>query len=324
MVTLFYNRVEDELKHYFLLFTDVKYSWLSVPFSDGDFKSVTVRQPSSSRARTRDGKVVHVEPEGPIYNKAVYSCPQEGCIRVFQRSSALERHLSLEACELSPERYSMLDLAKQQYASRLQEGACPLPSLKVQGPAVSSSCKQKASEGWALKEAKRVERFNENQKSYLQAKFNIGQASGRKLDPEVVAKEMRRARAIDGERLFLVEEFLSPQQISSFFSRMAAKVRQQPVTDQDVLAVEEQVNFCLARDSVLSSLQICHPIVVDQYDICALVKSKAVKKLKVALLQVLCESLELQVPSPQVRRKAPYVALLQNLVNSCSCSAIIV
>ena len=218
MVTLFYNRVEDELKHYFLLFTDVKYSWLSVPFSDGDFKSVTVRQPSSSRARTRDGKVVHVEPEGPIYNKAVYSCPQEGCIRVFQRSSALERHLSLEACELSPERYSMLDLAKQQYASRLQEGACPLPSLKVQGPAVSSSCKQKASEGWALKEAKRVERFNENQKSYLQAKFNIGQASGRKLDPEVVAKEMRRARAIDGKEVISCRRIpVPPTDIFFFF-----------------------------------------------------------------------------------------------------------
>ena len=57
----------------------------------------------------------------------------------------------------------MLDLAKQQYATRLQQGACPLPSFKVQGSAVSSSCKQKANEGWALKEAKRVEKFNENQ-----------------------------------------------------------------------------------------------------------------------------------------------------------------
>ena len=92
----------------------MKYSWLCVPFSEGDFKTVTIRQPSSSRAGTRDAQVVHVEPEEPIYNKAVYSCPQEGCVRVFQRSSALERHLSLEACELSPERYSMLDLAKQQ------------------------------------------------------------------------------------------------------------------------------------------------------------------------------------------------------------------
>ena len=133
-----------------------------------------------------------------------------------------------------------------------------------------------------------------------------------------LSQEMRLALAIDGERLFLVEEFLSPQQMSSFFSHMAANIRQQPVTDQDVLAVEE-VNFCLARDS----LQLCHPIVVDQYDICALVNSKAVEKLQVVLLQVLCESLKLQVPSPQVRRKAPYVALLQKFVNSCYCSVII-
>ena len=45
---------------------------------------------------------------------------------------------------------------------------------------------------------------------------------------------------------------------------------------------------------------------------------------RMALLQVLCESLELQVPSPQVRREAPYVALLQKLVSSCSCTAIII
>lgn len=302
MVISFFKIGMVELKHCFAFFTDANYSWLSVAFSDGDFKTMAVRQPSSSRAYRSDEQDVHKEPEKPTLNKVVYSCPQEGCVRVFQRSSALDRHLSLEACELSPERYSMLDLAKQHYAYRLHEGVCPLPSLKVLGSSVSSSCKT-VSEGWALKEAKKVERFSKNQKSYLQAKFNIGQATGRKLDPEFVAKEMRRARATDGERLFLVEEFLSPHQISSFFSRMAAKVRQQPVTDQDVLAVEEQVNFCSARESVLSSLQICHPIVVDQYDICALVKSKAVKKLKVALLQVLCESLELQVPSRKLDEK---------------------
>ena len=111
--------------------------------------------------------------------------------------------------------------------------------------------------------------------------------------------------------------------MASFFSRLAAKLSQQEVqvTEQDVLAAEEQVNFSAARDSVLSSLHISHPIVVDQYDLCALVKSKGVKKLKVGLLQVLCESLELEVPVPAVRRKAPYLALLQELVNCCSCSA---
>ena len=64
--------MEDESKHCFAFFTDVNYNWLSVPFSDGDFKSVTVRQPSSNRAQTSDEQEVHVDPEEPILNKAVY------------------------------------------------------------------------------------------------------------------------------------------------------------------------------------------------------------------------------------------------------------
>jgi len=57
---------------------------------------------------------------------------------------------------------------------------------------------------------------------------------------------------------------------------LAAKACQQElqVSEQDVLAVEEQVNFSTARDTVLSSPHITHPIVVDQYDLCALVKRK--------------------------------------------------
>ena len=38
----------------------------------------------------------------------LYSCPQDGCVRVFQRLSALERHLSLEKCTQSLERHSIV------------------------------------------------------------------------------------------------------------------------------------------------------------------------------------------------------------------------
>ena len=44
----------------------------------------------------------------------------------------------------------------------------------------------------------------------------------------------------------------------------------------------------------------------------------SIKKLKLSLLQVLCESLDLQAPIPPVRKKAPYVSLLQGLVESCN------
>ena len=81
-----------------------------------------------------------------------------------------------------------------------------------------------------------------------------------------------------------------------------------------MLAVEEQVNFTSARDPGLSSLHhISHTIqVVDQYNVCTLVKCKG-------LLQMLCEGLELEVPAPAVRRKAPYIAVLQEVVDSCPC-----
>ena len=58
-------------------------------------------------------------------------------------------------------------------------------------------------EGFALKQVKKVYRFNEKQREYL----TVGQESGEKVDAEIVATEMRRAKELNGERLFSVSEF---------------------------------------------------------------------------------------------------------------------
>ena len=78
---------------------------------------------------------------------------------------------------------------------------------------------------------------------------------------------MRRACSPNGEKLFAVTEILSAQQISSFFSRLAVKGCQQEVqvTEQDVLAVEEQVNFSTARDTFA---HITHPQLLSISTIC--------------------------------------------------------
>ena len=52
-------------------------------------------------------------------------------------------------------------------------------------------------------------RFNEKQKAYLDAKFAIGQATGKKLDGDIVACEMRRALGPDGVCLFIVSVALA-------------------------------------------------------------------------------------------------------------------
>ena len=55
---------------------------------------------------------------------------------------------------------------------------------------------------------------------------------------------MRRARDESGARLFRIEEFLVPQQIAAFFSRLAVQSRQKvidgEIPEEDVTANEEE------------------------------------------------------------------------------------
>ena len=157
-------------------------------------------------------------------------------------------------------------------------------------------------EGWALKCSKKVYRFNAQQKAYLDAKFAIGQTTGKKLDGDTVAREMRRALGPDGVRLFRISEFLTPQQISAYFSRRAAKIRQQPPNDADIRAREEEDNFARARETVMA-ISLQHTITFDQYDICDMAKDGSLERLKLSMLQSICQKLELEVPSKPIRRK---------------------
>ena len=89
-----------------------------------------------------------------------------------------------------------MDLSKTEYASLLDEGAVAMPTLLP--TSTFTTVTPVPLEGWALKETKKAYRFNEKQRSYLEAKFSISQATGRKLDAEIVAKEMRHALHSDG------------------------------------------------------------------------------------------------------------------------------
>lgn len=122
---------------------------------------------------------------------------------------------------------------------------------------------------------------------------------------------MRCAQGPDSVRLFKVSEFLTPQQCTSYFSRLAAKVRRQTSDDAEIQAVVEEENFTMARETILS-ITLQHPITYDQYDICAMAKGGSLERLKLGMLQNICQQLELEVPPKPVRRKALYVDLLFN------------
>ena len=259
------------------------------------------------------------ESEEAAAERGAFPCPQDGCTRVFQRISSLERHLSFEKCTTSLERFSLLDLAKTEYASLLREGVASMPTLLL-STSTLATISSTAPEGWASKEPEKPYRLNEKQKSYLEAKFNLGQETGRKLHPKDIAKEMRRALNSDGKRLFKPMEFLTERQITSFFGRLAAKVRQQLVaTDEDICAAEEEVNFHIAREEILADINLEHPIVFDQYNICALVRDNSLTRFKLGLLQILCEKFNLEAFITDRRKKSSYVDALSDFVKGCSC-----
>lgn len=214
-----------------------------------------------------------------------------------------------------------MDIAKTEYASRLQEGVGKRPTFQSQMLEQANEDSTPAvKQGWALRENKKSTRFNDTQKDYLLQKFNIGQSTGRKAQAETVAKDMRRAKGTDGKRLFSVAEFLTPQQISSYFSRLASKAKKGVLSQDDIQAIEEETNFDNARQDIISTLQEKHPIVLDQYNICELVNNGGLRKLKLGLLQHICESFELDTPESKPRKKAPYISLIEDLVSYCSCT----
>ena len=107
------------------------------------------------------------------------------------------------------------------------------------------------------------------------------------------------------------------QQISSCFSRRAAKIHQQLPNDADIRASEQADNFVRVRETVMA-ITLQQPITFDQYDICAMAKGRSLDRLKLSMLQSTCQKLELEVPPKPIRRKRVYLDLLEKAVNNCT------
>jgi len=108
------------------------------------------------------------------------------------------------------------------------------------------------------------------------------------------------------------------QQISSYFSRRAAKIRHQLPNDADIRASEQADNFARARETAMAIL-LQHPIAFDQYDICAMAKGRSLDRSKLSMLQSTCQKLELEVSPKPIHRKRVYMDLLDKAVNNCTC-----
>ena len=245
----------------------------------------------------------------------LFSCPNEGCVKMYERHSSLEKHVFFGKCRMKPEKETLLDKAKKTYHTLLQEDSSTTKTLEVKAvEATDGFC---LPEGWALKSAKKSARFNDAQKKYLEEKFNLGQETGHKQDPKKVLKDMRLARKADGSRLFSGDEFLSAQQIQSFFSRMASKTRNAAeMSDTDIRAAQ------LEQEDILHEVQLQHPVAYDNLNLCDMHERGSMKTLSIAMLKTVCEYFGVSTEGFHTRRKAEYLSALSELVQGCGCCSL--
>ena len=123
---LFLKTKKKAREHTFLclLYVEDNYRWFDEPFSEGTGFRRVGSQPAKQPDRAVKGDDALPE-KG--YTSHLFSCPVDGCIRVFQCVSGLERHLSLEACSHEVERKTLLDISEEEYAKRLEEGIGAIP-----------------------------------------------------------------------------------------------------------------------------------------------------------------------------------------------------
>ena len=80
-------------------------------FSPGEFVDVSKEGRKTSPQKSSDEQTLPEVSETTDVDTGVgvFQCPNEGCIKVYQRYSALEKHLSYGKCELHPEKATLLE-----------------------------------------------------------------------------------------------------------------------------------------------------------------------------------------------------------------------
>ena len=282
------------------------------------FSSIKRRTVTTSRPTKDHTDSTSSDDESP----AVFSCPEEGCTKIFLRYSSMVRHVDCGKHKYELEHETLFDKAAKEYADQLNgQGSTCAPVVSGNQTRSDSQCSRLAM-GWALKSSDvRRRRFSLSQRAYLTNKFRVGETTGRKADPASVARSMMRAKDANGNKLFSSADFLTATQIASFFSRLASKktLDEDDSDMENIEAVEHEAGVQELLRDVINEIAPKHPIVYDTYNLCELSSKGRLGGFAVSILRDMCLHLQINVDDIKIKRRQPYVDRLQTLCGSCTC-----
>ena len=246
----------------------------------------------------------------------MFECSEPGCVENFKTFSELESHLDIGHHCVKEERQpeTLYDKLRRGWADmfttsvNITKDATCTPSYQ-QSVSASPPSDQAVSMGWALPKPRAgSSRFTEKVKNYLTARFDLGEQTGRKADPQQVSNDMRKATDEQNNRLFDREEWLTKSQVQGFFSRLAAtRRRQQDCTEvdlnsKDLLRVEEEADRQYLIEEVTQELRPRHPLSYDAFNLCECAKENKLSQFNVPMLKQILRHFEFHL-NQETRRE---------------------
>lgn len=177
----------------------------------------------------------------------MFECSEPGCIKSFRTFSELESHLDIGDHCVKEERQSetLYDKLRRDWVDmfttsvNITKDATCAPGSQ-QSVSSSPSSDQAVRMGWALPEPRAGSlRFTEKVKNYLTARFDLGEQTGRKADPQQVSNDMRKTTDEQNNRLFDRKEWLTKSQVQGFFFPALQRVEEGSKIPQKSISILE-------------------------------------------------------------------------------------
>lgn len=194
--------------------------------------------PKSDRQDQARPQKTSKEPHKPSETEEIckgFPCTEVNCTKEFTTYGGLQRHLDVGRHLLRTLEDSPPDYVKRKWA----EACTALTSEHHTVPSASSSSSVSSCDvniGWAIRASRKTSRFSVKVKAHLLQLFYDGEDTGHKADPNDVARHMRR------NKTFIKEDWLTPQQIKSYFSRLASLLRAGRLAKPDTEVSNEESN----------------------------------------------------------------------------------
>ena len=251
----------------------------------------------------------------------IFSCDEPTCVLTFSTEEAMELHMTLGRHRHELERETAYDRIRRAWADRVSELGPSASRVTIPVELVATNRAQ-AEKGWALKSPKKPVRMTERAKTYLEGRFNRGIQTGKKEDPHKIAREMTNLRCEDGSLFFTPEEWRTPQQIKSFFSRLSSQQRRNELrlNEDDAEALDERVMRTQMRNEVFALVNIDHPVTYKHLNLCSLINQGKLGSLKLTELQKICQYFAIEPGSGSTRRRKTFLKPITDFVTSCPCT----